>query len=108
MGLILKPYGVPQKWFHSTYKTSFVICLRISCAVVLPVGWRLSTCQRHYQEASRFYSTGHFTPKCHADGRYEEVQCYGSRCFCVGSDGLDSGVNETVLPQTPSCPPSRG
>lgn len=84
------------------------ICLKCSFFVVLFSGWRLSTCQRHFQEASRFYSVGRFTPKCHPDGRYKEVQCYGSKCFCVGSDGLDSGVNQTLLPQTPSCPPTPG
>ena len=76
--------------------------------LLIPTGWRLTDCQRHFQDASRFYTTGRFSPKCYPDGRYKEVQCLGSQCICVGSDGLDSGVNKTVLPQTPSCPPTDG
>ncbi|XP_022806051.1 uncharacterized protein LOC111343164 [Stylophora pistillata] len=65
-------------------------------------GWRLTTCQRHFQQASR--SSSVYTPKCRPDGRYKDVQCYGSTCFCVGRNGLDLGLNRTLLPQLPTCP----
>ena len=69
-------------------------------------GWRLSTCQRHFQQASRFSSL--YLPKCRQDGRYKDVQCYGRTCFCVGRNGLDLGLNRTVLPRFPTCPPRPG
>lgn len=80
----------------------------VSLSFVHLSGWRLSRCQRHFQEASRFSSLGRYVPKCHPDGRYKDVQCYGSTCFCVGSNGLDLGLNRTLLPQVPTCPPTPG
>lgn len=69
-------------------------------------GWRLTTCQRHFQQASR--SSSFFIPKCRHDGRYKDVQCYGSTCFCVGRNGLDLGLKRTLLPQFPTCPLTPG
>lgn len=86
----------------------FPSSLIVSLAFVYLPGWRLTKCQRQFQEASRFSSLGRFVPKCHPDGRYKDVQCYGSTCFCVDSNGQDLGLNRTLLPQVPDCPPTPG
>ncbi|XP_051574507.1 thyroglobulin-like [Myxocyprinus asiaticus] len=44
-----------------------------------------------------------YMPQCTEDGRYEEVQCQGSECWCVDSRGLEiMGSRSTGL--RPRCP----
>ncbi|XP_048452133.1 thyroglobulin [Rhincodon typus] len=44
-----------------------------------------------------------FLPKCTGDGRYEEVQCLGTVCWCVDSQGVEI-PNTRVSGQRPQCP----
>ncbi|XP_072425646.1 thyroglobulin [Chiloscyllium punctatum] len=44
-----------------------------------------------------------FVPKCTRDGLYEEVQCLGTDCWCVDSQGLEI-PNSRVRGQRPQCP----
>ncbi|XP_077127845.1 thyroglobulin [Ranitomeya variabilis] len=46
--------------------------------------------------------TGVFVPTCTKDGRYEEVQCVGSECWCVDEQGQE--IQETrTKGQQPTC-----
>uniref|UniRef100_UPI00398F4E46 thyroglobulin n=1 Tax=Pristiophorus japonicus TaxID=55135 RepID=UPI00398F4E46 len=44
-----------------------------------------------------------FVPKCTGDGRYEEVQCQGSDCWCVDGQGMEV-PNSRIQDQRPQCP----
>ncbi|XP_048581312.1 uncharacterized protein LOC5512067 isoform X7 [Nematostella vectensis] len=68
-----------------------------------PLGSTLTDCQRHYQQAVRLRSAGHFVPTCRVDGSYQPLQCYGSVCFCVDDNGVEVLGSRSRLPETPNC-----
>ncbi|XP_067833083.1 thyroglobulin [Heptranchias perlo] len=44
-----------------------------------------------------------YVPKCTGDGRYEEIQCQGSDCWCVDSQGTEVPSSK-IQGQRPQCP----
>ncbi|XP_038664387.1 thyroglobulin [Scyliorhinus canicula] len=56
---------------------------------------RVGTCDRQ--------TSNLFVPRCTGDGRYEEVQCQGTDCWCVDSQGMEVSKSR-VQGQRPQCP----
>ena len=52
-------------------------------------GYKLTLCQKQFQDYVTHPMPGRFEPRCSKTGAFQEIQCYGSSCFCVNREGIE-------------------
>lgn len=87
-GEVCNPYpflGLPQ---HSECGFNLV-CSKHTMTCIKPLNLFVERCNEERSKAMLKMLPGAFIPKCSADGSFAPVQCKGSICKCVTSDGED-------------------
>ena len=52
-------------------------------------GYKLTLCQKQFQDYVTHPMPGRFEPRCSKTGAFQEIQCHGSSCFCVNREGVE-------------------
>lgn len=61
---------------------------RVKRVIKFP-GYKLTLCQKQFQDYVTHPMPGRFEPRCSKTGAFQEIQCHGSSCFCVNREGIE-------------------